>query len=498
MDAPNIIPLKHQNIPRTLRLPLGLETAVHRLPVEILIEIFLFYLPPGRTLGRSLRVSASRRQAPLLLCHVCSSWRRIALQTPALWACLIMEVSGEDTQEVPERHSQVASHWFSQAGRHLVNLEIVDDIDHNGPSGRYSANFMMQLVRPHVEKIRSLRLSFWDNYDICCLLQHQDDDGSFVEQVWSFPNLEYLTLELNTFRVEGAVVTAFRSMPKLRTFVLEVRNDTILSNQLNIHLPWSQLTSSTIDGIDQFAFRILITQCLVLETGCFGITGRAEEEPPTVDILTLTRLTTLKVHFYGESSPRVFDGIHLPALDDFTLFLWYSVDDFIWIAPPHMFRQLGSITTLSLGERIAAPDMINILRGTTNVTVFKVQVEDGHREVFKALTLTGGSENEEILLPKLGVMYVRTSPGRRCGSEPFAVAAFVEMVASRSPGGVRPLGVSQLRDICVCILGEDPNTLKADMDAVLEQWGHKRDMPQVQYEERKWYEDPWSSLRCDG
>ena len=493
MDPPSLISLEHQNIPRTF--PLGFEIAVHRLHVEILTEIFLFCLPL-RTPSESPRMfrtgpSVSRNEAPILLCHVCSSWRRIALQTPALWTCLFMAVSLEDTREVPERHSQAASYWFSHVRGHLVDLEISKQASTCNSwkfLKRYSPNFMMQVVRPHVEKIRSLHLSFINNYDICCLLQHQNDEGRLVEHAWSFPNLEYLTLKLDTFHVESAVVTAFRSMPKLHTFVLKVQIDTIRSNQLNIHLPWSQLTSLTIDDIDQSAFRTLITQCLALETGCFGISGSADEGLQTVGILTLTRLTTLKVQFYIESDPRVFNGIHLPALDDFLLLVLYPMDDLVWTVPQHMFHQLGSITTLSLGEQFTPLAIINLLRATTNVTTFKVQVEDELGEVFKALTLNGESENKEVLLPKLGVMYVRTSSyAYHCGIGPFAVVAFVEMVASRSPSGVEALGVAPLRDVCLCI-SANQNMLKADTDTVLEQWVHRRDMPRVRYEKCEWYE----------
>ena len=112
-----------------------------------------------------------------------------------------------------------------------------------------------------------------------------------------------------------------------------------------------------------------------------------------------------------------------------------------------MFRQLASIAVLSPGKQIPAPDMIGIFCATTNVTTFRVQVEDGHGEVLKALTLNGESENEEVLLPKLREIYVRTCP--RHGSEPFAVAAFVEMVVSRSPSGVGASGVAPLRDVCI-------------------------------------------------
>jgi len=147
-----------------------------------------------------------------------------------------------------------------------------------------------------------------------------------------------------------------------------------------------------------------------------------------------------------------------------------------------MFRQLAPITTLSLGVYIAAPDMINILRETRNVKMFKVAFWD-HGEVVKALALGDGSEGKKVLLPKLGMMRVRTC--FRHGCEPFAVAAFVEMIASRSPSGAAVLGVIPLQEIGVDIPSSS-NTLKADMDAVLEQWGHKTDMPHIQYERYGW------------
>ena len=471
-----------RNILGTLPLPSS-GCLVHRLPIEILAQIFMFCLSLRMPLLGNRAPSASGNQVPLLLCHVCSSWRQIALQTRALWTSLVMEISLEDTWEVPERHSQVASHWFSQAGSHLVDLVVRSDVNPESdtsfhvPDNRYLVDFMMQLVRPRVERIRSLHLSFQGLYDICCLLQFQDDEDVLPHHVWSFPNLEYLTLKLGIYVVEGVELTALQSLPKLHTVVL---SSIIISHEGDIHLPWAQLTSLTIHDIDAPIFRILVAQFVALETGCFSIRDPDfEEELPTVNV-TLTRLTTFIIYYVNDFAPSILDGIHFPALDNLTLFLNNSV----WTAPEHIFRQLASITTLSLGEHIAALDMINILRAANNVTKFQVEVEDGHGEVLKALTLTRESENQEVLLPKLRVMHVRTCP--RSDSEPFAVVAFVEMVASRSPSGVEAFGVAPLREVCLAI-PEYSDMLVAEVDALLEQWAHKADMPQVRYEDYEEY-----------
>ncbi|KAF8872286.1 hypothetical protein BD779DRAFT_349413 [Infundibulicybe gibba] len=62
--------------------------AVFDLPVEVLGEIFLHCLPPGKW------GSLSERDAPWLLIKVCRSWREVALSTPLLWSRLPF-ISGE-------------------------------------------------------------------------------------------------------------------------------------------------------------------------------------------------------------------------------------------------------------------------------------------------------------------------------------------------------------------------------------------------------------------
>ena len=156
------------------------------LPVEILTEIFHFCLIPERILLYS-PPSICSSQAPLLLCHVYSSWRWLALQTPALWTSLVIEVIPEDTLIVPERYSEAVSCWFSRSKSDLMDSEIGQYavIPPEGYRDVYHATFMMQLVRPRAERIWTLCLSF---HDLCYFLQYQDKDERLPHHVWSFPN----------------------------------------------------------------------------------------------------------------------------------------------------------------------------------------------------------------------------------------------------------------------------------------------------------------------
>jgi len=174
---------KQEKVNRTLIT--GPGQLVHRLPVEILIQIFLFCLPV-KTL--SLPTFASQKKTSLLLRHVCYSWRQTALQTPGLWTSLVVNVSLEDSLLVPERFSQIASFWSSQAECHLINLEV---------SSLQKSDYLNWEILPQLrgsglepERIRSLHLSFEDVYDICCFLQFQDGEDIVAHYIWSFPNLE--------------------------------------------------------------------------------------------------------------------------------------------------------------------------------------------------------------------------------------------------------------------------------------------------------------------
>jgi len=450
--------------------------SIHRLPVEILTEIFLFCLIP-KTDPSSTSPSVCSSQAPLLLCHICSSWRQLALETPALWTSLTIEVIPRDTPVVPERHSEAASCWFSRSRNRLIDLEINQHawIEFEEYPDLYSTNFMIQLVQPQAERIRSLCLSFLDLHDLYCFLQYKDEE-SLPSQVWSFPNLEYLTLNLHPYYDDiddggNYVLTALESIPKLRTVVL---NYVTMSNEPNINLPWAQLTCLVMKSVRESLWRILLTQCPALETGCFTFAQRWDTLP-TVDI-TLDHLKSLAIYFPHPSDPSILNGIRFPALRDLSLYIMASEDFFPCKSEPeYTFLQLVPVTKLTLGAQISAHDINNLFRATRNVTTLSIEFRVSYTlDVFTALTLGAGSE--EILLPKLDTIHVTSCPSS--GSERFPIAALARMAMSRSPSALGALGVTPLREV---FLGttDDPATLRADLSAVLELWSYKTDMPRI-------------------
>ena len=65
-------------------MELPVATFWQDLPTEILANIFVYTLPDDAL----EKAQPNVRISPMLLCHVCSKWRSIALQLPRLWMCL--------------------------------------------------------------------------------------------------------------------------------------------------------------------------------------------------------------------------------------------------------------------------------------------------------------------------------------------------------------------------------------------------------------------------
>ena len=132
----------------------------------------------------------------------------------------------------------------------------------------------------------------------------------------------------------------------------------------------------------------------------------------------------------------IFNGIILPALREFSMFIHKT---FELAAPEQFYRQLNLLTTLAL-QNVPAPHIVNILR---HLTMFKMVLEP-LAVVFKALIFESIAEAETLVL-RLEMICI----GWRDSSyEKFTVPTFVAMIVSRSlfniPNRVSPLQVVNL------------------------------------------------------
>ncbi|KAJ6561476.1 hypothetical protein DFH09DRAFT_1035731 [Mycena vulgaris] len=186
------------------------------LPPEITSEIFLQCLPTSQNdLGRP---TVNPREPPMLLTHVCSKWKEIAISTPALWATMVFNGRlGADVLET----------WLDRARALPLSLKLRIDRDLEDDITSAISDTLIE----HSGRIRSLEV------EICV---HQLGEIENAYGGWSFPLLQKLTiwvLDADDYDLWGGPsYQIFKNAPLLRQASF---NDAPPSS---IALPWRQLT----------------------------------------------------------------------------------------------------------------------------------------------------------------------------------------------------------------------------------------------------------------
>jgi hypothetical protein len=178
------------------------------LPNEIICDIFIHFLPVYPSCP-----PIAGPHSPILLTHICREWRRIALAFPSLWRAVAL--SFDD----PARLLSVV---LGRSGSCPLSI-CVDE--QNGRSGGERVE-LVSTVLPHRERWQYLSLRLATDYPSIGgpipLLQH---------------------LELKLYDAYGWPRFSFAEAPLLRTAILN--NFAVV----NVILPWTQLTSLTLENI---------------------------------------------------------------------------------------------------------------------------------------------------------------------------------------------------------------------------------------------------------
>ncbi|KAJ7123304.1 hypothetical protein C8R43DRAFT_1241181 [Mycena crocata] len=106
---------RRDKIEESIQLHQAVLAPVRRLPDDVLQDIFLACLPTHRN------AVMSTREAPLLLCRVCRTWRALALATPRIWASLHIHL-GFILQG--KQRAQALTQWLQRAAGCPLSLSI--------------------------------------------------------------------------------------------------------------------------------------------------------------------------------------------------------------------------------------------------------------------------------------------------------------------------------------------------------------------------------------
>ncbi|KAF7327979.1 hypothetical protein MKEN_00378300 [Mycena kentingensis (nom. inval.)] len=131
----------------TLEAHRALLSPIRRIPPEILGEIFLHTL-------RGERVAA--KDCPLLLLQVSSSWRAVALSTPALWASVSVEITAEHCCP----RIELVETWLGRSGSCPLSFSIKDSVQRDYcKEGTPMTAQILALYAPHYHRWQNVRLA---------------------------------------------------------------------------------------------------------------------------------------------------------------------------------------------------------------------------------------------------------------------------------------------------------------------------------------------------
>ncbi|KAJ7050003.1 hypothetical protein C8F01DRAFT_1180431 [Mycena amicta] len=165
-----------------------------RLPRDIISEIFVACLPAHQN------AVIDATEAPLVLSHICSAWREIALTTPRLWASLHVPLQfiAADVDRTP-----ILEEWLKRSGACPLSLSIYGDQAGSAWADAYPAvtpeylDSALDVLLRHSEHWRLIRLSGLSHHMSTKLLQQPPQ---------KVPVLEYIEFcdfwqELSTFEI---------------------------------------------------------------------------------------------------------------------------------------------------------------------------------------------------------------------------------------------------------------------------------------------------------
>lgn len=216
------------------------------LPIEVWVKIFLLCLPSRETLDEPFdNPRTFEPAAPLLLCQICRSWRRLATSLPDLWCFLRVVVSLGRAHPAPH----TVNMWLKNSGRLLLYLSIYQV--NNSYSNGYETYKVLELFIMHVARWKEIQFDLAGPPPRCLL-----------------PIIKNKTLPLEKFhlnttgnesvvKTQGLFEIFLHHVPKLTELVVCTIPQDLWREEHGM-IPWAQLTSLCVDNVPSVAVTLLM------------------------------------------------------------------------------------------------------------------------------------------------------------------------------------------------------------------------------------------------
>ncbi|KAF6748321.1 hypothetical protein DFP72DRAFT_917033 [Ephemerocybe angulata] len=225
-----------------------------RLPDDILREVFVRCLPHKHN------ATMYAGDAPVLLCHVCSRWRKLALATPTLWSSLHVSTfvddydlagEGSDVEEMLNERDERVKNWIARSGALPLSLSF-RPADEQYPSDHTCGDLrrVLSILAPTFER--------WSDIDMLCVGKPDEVATMFDIPEWEhrspFLAAQKVRLRLDTtYPRKGWTVSNEEIATVLRGFGFD-RNKTLTNLSLYPYNSESRALRAATPVVTQYPF----------------------------------------------------------------------------------------------------------------------------------------------------------------------------------------------------------------------------------------------------
>lgn len=347
---------------------------IRRLLPEILQEIFIYCLPV------TYNAVMTNREAPLLLGHVCSYWRRLAFATPGLWASIHIVTPPQSPYLRKPPPLREISAWLSRSGALPLSISLSSPYSLTSPTDSLESSHFryLDIISPFKSRWKSIYIYIsnlnWANYfferfraaDVPLLEKIHLQNARVLDAT---PLFNGPSFDLTLLTKEDSILRA----PRLRSLsILPCGSDV-----LQLPIKWENITRLNLSW-NIFHYQEVVRAlrlCPNLEACVIASSDPKSFDAAEVLELTLPKLLSLTVIDECETESdlsRLLKGLHAPNLRHFTYDRrphWpppehgaYSLDDTLNALPLFFANLIHPLEELELHtDSIFRDDVMKIL-----------------------------------------------------------------------------------------------------------------------------------------
>lgn len=277
---------------------------IEDVPNDVLLEIFNIFMAENRDDDATVESAGLTITAPILLSHVCQSWRTLSLNTPRMWSSINLKISASIIRGVElntmrfENLAAGSREWLRRSGSLPIDIFLAfDSLD----IGRWSSGMPIAAAAEVLTSLIS-QASRWRTLRIV------DQGQPFLSLLahissWDVPIFPQFQLENSTpSRASHITKTDFPS--NLLSGAQSLTAISLLDNIPLPLVPWAQIQDISLDGCsgkclaEPGAFMGLLNTCSSLRK-CRAVLNRdqswgnaADFQAPLPDLVKCHDLTS--------------------------------------------------------------------------------------------------------------------------------------------------------------------------------------------------------------